>query len=238
MFKKISAAALLTVMALTATAKSNGTTESEVKADTIKKKGYQLVFVTKDPNLDPVVKQNLIDTYFKVYPTLVSLYNKNATKNVVFTVDTAYKAVAEAGGGKVLFSAGYLQKHPTDIDVVTHETMHLVQAYPNGAGPGWLTEGIADYVRYVHGVDNIGSKWTLPEFNPVQSYTNAYRVTARFFVWIEQKVKKGTIMALDAELRTHTYTDKSWVEKTGKTVDELWAQYAKNPEVTLKYSGK
>ncbi|RZK58601.1 MAG: secretory protein, partial [Pedobacter sp.] len=100
-----------------------------VSSDTIKKKGYQLVFISKDPNLDQKVKQNLIDTYFKVYPKLVKTYNKNSTKEVLFVVDTAYKAVAEASGGRILFSAGYMKAHPTDIDVVTHETMHIVQGY-------------------------------------------------------------------------------------------------------------
>ncbi|RZJ20295.1 MAG: secretory protein, partial [Acinetobacter sp.] len=100
-----------------------------VSSDTIKKKGYRLVFISKDPNLDQNVKKNLIDTYFKVYPKLVKTYNKKSTRKVLFVVDTAYKAVAEASGGRILFSAGYMKAHPTDIDVVTHETMHIVQGY-------------------------------------------------------------------------------------------------------------
>ena len=106
-----------------------------VSSDTIKKKGYLLVFISKDPNLDQDVKKNLIDTYFKVYPKLVKTYNKNSTREVLFVVDTAYKAVAEASGNRILFSAGYMKAHPTDIDVVTHETMHIVQGYGYSAGP-------------------------------------------------------------------------------------------------------
>lgn len=208
-----------------------------LSSDTIKKKGYQLVFISKDPDLDPAVKKNLIDTYFKIYPTLVKTFNKKSTKEVLFVVDTAYKAVAEASGNRVLFSAGYLKANPTDIDVVTHETMHLVQGYGYSAGPVWLTEGIADYVRYKYGVDNIGSKWSLPEFDEKQSYTNSYRITARFFEWLEQNVKPGLISTLDDELRKHTYTEKSWAALTGKNIDELWAEYAKSPAVKLAYSG-
>ncbi|WP_256007538.1 basic secretory family protein [Pedobacter deserti] len=207
-------------------------------ADTIKKDGYQLVFISKAPEFDPVVKQNLIDTYFKVYPTLVNTFNPKSTREVLFVVDTAYKAVAEASGNRILFSYNYMKRNPTDIDVVTHETMHIVQGYGYGSGPGWLTEGIADYVRYKYGVDNIGSKWALPEFNEKQSYTNAYRVTARFFEWLEQKVKPGLIATLDDQLRKHTYKESSWKELTGKTVDELWQDYAKAPELKLTYSGK
>ncbi len=209
-----------------------------VSSDTIKKKGYQLVFISKDPNLDQNVKNNLIDTYFKVYPKLVKTYNKNSTKEVLFVVDTAYKAVAEASGGRILFSAGYMKAHPTDIDVVTHETMHIVQGYGYSAGPVWLTEGIADYVRYKYGVDNIGSKWSLPSYNEKQNYTNSYRITARFFVWLEKNIKPGLISTLDAQLRAHQYNEQSWITLTGKTLPELWAAYAKNPAVDLTYSGK
>lgn len=209
-----------------------------VSADTINKKGYQLVFISKAPDFDPVTKKNLIDTYFKVYPTLVKKFNKKTTKDVLFVVDTAYKGVAEASGNRILFSATYMKAHPTDIDIVTHEGMHLVQGYGYSAGPVWLTEGIADYIRYKYGVDNIGSKWALPEYNAKQSYTNSYRVTARFFEWLEQNVKKGLIVTLDKELRDHTYTENSWANLTGKTLDELWADYSKAPALELKYSGE
>ncbi len=209
-----------------------------VSADTLYKKGYQLIFISKDPNLDQIVKKNLITTYFKVYPKLVKMYNRKSTKEVLFVVDTAYKAVAEASGGRILFSAGYMKAHPTDIDVVTHETMHIVQGYGYSAGPVWLTEGIADYVRYKHGVDNIGSKWSLPAYNSKQNYTNSYRITARFFAWLEKNVKSGLIATLDSELRDHRYTENSWSALTGKTVQELWADYSKNPAIELTYSGR
>jgi hypothetical protein len=203
-----------------------------------KKKGYTLTFISKDPNLDPTVRKNLIETYFKVYPTLVKTFNKKSTHDVLFVVDTAYKAVAEASGNRILFSAGYMKAHPTDIDVVTHETMHIVQGYGYSAGPVWLTEGIADYVRYAFGIDNIGSKWSLPAYKETQHYTNSYRITARFFAWLEQHVKPGLISSLDAELRAHTYTEQSWSKLTGKTLDQLWADYIKNPAVELVYKDR
>jgi hypothetical protein len=204
-----------------------------------KRKGYSLTFVSKDPNLDPILRQKLIDTYFQVYPTLVKTFNDKSPKDVLFVVDTAYKAVAEASGNRILFSAGYMKAHPTDIDVVTHEGMHVVQGYGYGSGPVWLTEGIADYVRYKYGVDNVGSKWSLPAFKDTHSYKNSYRITARFFVWLEQNVKPGLIATLDQQLRAHQYTEQSWVNLTGKSLDQLWDDYAKNPnQVQLKYSDK
>jgi hypothetical protein len=209
--------------------------------DTIKKEGYQLVFINKNSDFNSTIKKELIDTYFKVFPVLVRTFNKKTSHEVVFVTDTAYNGVAEASGNRILFSTKYMNAHPTDIDIVTHECMHLVQAYGYGSGPVWLTEGIADLIRYKYGVDNIRSKWALPEFTIEQNekkYENSYRVTARFFEWIDQKVKPGMITEIDKELRNHTYNNTTWLKLSGKTIDELWDDYAKNPQLTIKYSGK
>jgi hypothetical protein len=190
--------------------------------DTTKIDGYQLVFINKNSAFNPAIRKDLVDAYFKVFPLLVNKFNDKTTHEVVFVTDTAYKGVAEASGNRILFSTKYMNAHPTDIDIVTHEGFHLVQGYGYSAGPVWLTEGIADFIRYEYGVDNIGSKWYLPAFKATQSYKNSYRVT----------------VLLDKELRNHTYTEATWAQLSGKTLDELWADYAKNPEVTLHYSGK
>jgi hypothetical protein len=209
--------------------------------DTIKTGDYQLVFINKNSKFNPVIQKDLIETYFKVFPVLVSTFNDKTTHDVIFITDTAYKGVAEASGNRILFSTAYMNAHPTDIDIVTHEGMHLVQGYGYGSGPVWLTEGIADFIRYKYGVDNIGSKWYLPDFSPQHNekkYENSYRITARFFEWIDQKVKPGMIIQIDKELRNRTYNQDTWVKLSGKTIDELWDEYAKNPELKLKYSGK
>lgn len=209
--------------------------------DTIKREDYQLVFINKNSDFNPLIKKELIDAFFKVFPVLVKTFNDKTSHEVLFVTDTAYNGVAEASGNRILFSTKYMNAHPTDIDIVTHEGMHLVQGYGYGSGPVWLTEGIADFIRYKYGVDNIGSKWKLPEFNSKQNekkYENSYRVTARFFEWIDQKVKRGMIIQIDKELRNHTYNKDTWVSLSGKSIDELWEDYAKNPNLILKYSGK
>ncbi|MES2428578.1 MAG: basic secretory protein-like protein [Bacteroidota bacterium] len=206
--------------------------------DTTRQDGYQLVFINKNSAFNPAIKKDLVEAFFKVFPVLVSTFNDKTTHEVVFVTDTAYAGVAEASGNRILFSTKYMNAHPTDIDIVTHEGFHLVQGYGYSAGPVWLTEGIADFIRYRYGVDNIGSKWYLPAFKSTQSYKNSYRVTARFFEWIDQKVKPGMLIQIDKELRNHTYTEATWATLSGKSIDELWADYAKAPELELKYSGK
>lgn len=201
---------------------------SRVKGqDIISKKGYTLTFESNYSSFDPALKEALIKTFFKVYPKLAKEYNKNTSKEVKFLIDTAYKGVAATGGGKVVFSSNYMEKHPQDIDVVTHEVMHIVQNYGRSGGPGWLTEGIADYARFKFGVNNEGAKWALPAYKAGQSYTNSYRITAAFFNWLETNQYKGIVKKLDSQLRQHTYSAESWKNLTGKTLDELWASYAK-----------
>ncbi|OOQ59006.1 basic secretory protein-like protein [Mucilaginibacter pedocola] len=197
--------------------------------DTITKNGYTLIVSGNDATFDNALKEKLISTFFTVYPKIVKEYNKKSLKTVQFFIDTAYHGVAATDNGRVVFSPAYMMKHPNDIDVVTHEVMHIAQDYGDTNGPGWLTEGIADYVRNEHGVANEAAKWRLPAYKATQNYDNAYRTTAAFLLWVETKVKKGTVKKLDGIMRKHAYTDNTWKDVTGKSVDELWKEYAVSP---------
>jgi hypothetical protein len=193
--------------------------------------GYQLTFINQDATVDTALQTRMINTFFKVYPELAQAYNPQTIKSVTMVIDTTYKGVAETDNGKVTISSAWMHKRPEDIDVITHEVMHIVQDYHESVGPGWLTEGIADYARYKFGVNNVAAKWALPDFKAGQSYENSYRITARFLLWIEEKVKPGIVKTLNEQLRLHTFTDNSWKQQTGKTVDELWKEYEAKPEV-------
>ena len=198
--------------------------------DTITKGKYTVVFINKDPGFSGVTKQRLIDTYFDVYPKEAARFNGRTLRLVNFVIDPAYDGVAATDAGVVTFNPVWFQKHPEDIDVVTHEVMHIVQDYRHDP-PGWLTEGIADYARFVFGVNNAAARWTLPDYKAGQSYENAYRVTARFLVWASQRGDAGLVDKLDAALRSGKYAPALWVKLTGKTVEALWAEYAANPVV-------
>jgi hypothetical protein len=58
---------------------------------------------------------------------------------------------------------------------------------------------------------------------------------ARFLVWLDQHGHPKLVNELDAAARTRTYTPEIWKQKTGKTLDELWATYAAQPAVQLTY---
>jgi len=195
---------------------------------------YSLVIASNDAQFDPVTRQNMINVFFTVYPQMVERFNKNSLTKVGFFIDTAYRAVAETGDGTSRFNPDWMKRYPQDVDVVTHEVMHIVQDY-KGDGPGWLTEGIADYVRYVYGVNNKGARWFLPDYRPGQSYKDAYRVTARFLLWVEKNRYKKIVDDLDKAMRDGTYKPELWVKLTGKTVDDLWNEYAEHPALELNY---
>ncbi|MFI2742794.1 basic secretory protein-like protein [Zhouia sp. PK063] len=208
------------------------TTAQAQKTETFTKKGKTLILTNEDPNFNAEVKEGLINTFFTVYPKLCKTYNKKAIDTVRVKIDTSYTGVAYANNGSITISSAWLHKMPKDTDVITHEVMHLVQAYGGHSGPGWLTEGIADYVRYKFGVANKEANWSLPDYKSSQSYANSYRVTARFLLWITENYDKKFVKKMDKHMRSHTYSPELWEKYTGKTLDELWKAYGENPKLS------
>src|SRR5438045_2455694 len=111
-----------------------------ISSDSLVQGKYTLLFINKDTALNPVVKQRMIDAFFKVYPAEAKAYNPKTLQKVIFIIDPSYDGVAATSGRIVRYNPGWFHQHPEDIDVVTHEVMHIVQSYPDGAGPGWITE--------------------------------------------------------------------------------------------------
>lgn len=201
--------------------------------DSLTRRGYTLVFVNKDSAFSPVTKQRMTAAFFQVCPQEAKRFNSQTRRRVVFVINPAYAGVAATDHGIVAYSPQWLREHPEDIDVVTHEVTHLVQAYPPGSAPGGLTEGLADYARYVYGAHNQAGNWKLPAYQAGQRYTSSYRVMARFLVWLEQHGHPRVVNALDAAARTRTYSPALWPPQTGQTLEELWTAYAAAPAVQL-----
>lgn len=195
----------------------------------VERGGFTVDFQDPTGVADQALADRMVETFFAVYPRLVADFNPAAPRRVVFVIDPAYEGVAATQGDRIMYDPDWFARHPGDIDVVTHELMHVVQAYGDNAVPGWLTEGVADYVRALYGVDNPGAGWALPAFASSQRYDNGYRVTARFLAWLEGHGHSGLVRKLDARMRTGSYTDDAWRAVTGKTVEDLWADYAAAP---------
>ena len=189
-----------------------------------------LSYQNDDSTLDSSIENGFKKIVFHVYPQLIKDFNSKARKDLKIRIDTSYNGVAYAHDGQITVSSKWMHSHPKDLDLMTHEIMHIIQSYPGGSGPGWLTEGIADYVRFKYGLNNKEGGWSLTPFNKNQHYTNSYRITARFLEWIRQKYDKKIIIKLDKHLRNQTYSEDLWKTYTGK--DELWEIYSSNPSIS------
>lgn len=138
------------------------------------------------------------------------------------------KGVAAASGNVINFAASYVRGHTNDWGMVVHELTHVVQSYPPG-GPGWLVEGIADYIRLSHFEPGAPK----PRINPDKaSYRDAYKTTAGFLAWAEKRHDAKLVAKLNAALRQRTYSPELWKGATGQTLDELWANFVADLRVT------
>lgn len=143
-------------------------------------------------------------------------------KEVTLYFDPKMKGVAHAAGGRITISADFVRGHRDDFGMVVHELTHVVQSYPPG-GPGWLVEGIADYIRLTH----FEPQAPKPKLDPDKaSYKDAYKTTAMFLEWIENTQSKGLVVKLNVALRQGAYKEALFQEITGKSLDDLWKEFA------------
>ncbi|PSM12724.1 basic secretory protein-like protein [Stenotrophomonas maltophilia] len=179
-------------------------------------------------------RKRVIDAFFFAYLRERADFHPAAPSLVRIVIDPAYTGIAFVGdkdqAATITINPGWLAQHPNDIDLVTHEAMHIVQGYP-GYGdarvPGWLVEGIADYARDRYGMDNAAAGWALPvKVEKGQNVDSGYRVTGAFLKWADTE-HPGLVLALDKALREGRYTPALWQKHTGKALPALWTQYAK-----------
>ncbi len=187
-----------------------------------------LTFDNSEGLIDAHLYDMIIDCFNKSYKGICDMFNYGELRKTSIVPEPEYDGVAAtySGEAKVIMSTKYYDRNKLDADSLTHEWIHVAQNYDHFE-PGWLTEGLADYGREKFGIYNKEAGWSLPKYNEKQHYTNAYRVTAAFIVWLEDNVCKDIAWKLNDVMKRNVYTDNCWVEFTGKTVDELWEDYAK-----------
>jgi|GEM_PF-293918 len=208
--------------------------EQFISCDTFHRHNITLIFANNKVGFSRAIQDSMIQTFFKVYPKEMSAYNPNAAKEVIFVIDSACPLLAATVHNVVRFQPGWFDANPKDYDVVTHEVMHIVQDYQkNHFSPRWLTEGIADYVRQIYGLHNQEANWSMPPLNNGMHYTNSYRITARFLFWITEHKDKEFVQVVDKLLRDDTYTEAVWQQRTGKKLEDLWAEYTAAPKIDL-----
>lgn len=132
------------------------------------------------------------------------------------------KGVAHATHDGIHISADWVTKQqPDDYGMVVHELTHVVQAY-KGKSEFWVTEGIADYVRYER-YEPGKQKWPLDPDK--SSYKQGYGIAGAFLAWLEKNKNTEIIRALNKACREGTYKREVFAELCGADVDTLWKEY-------------
>jgi hypothetical protein len=128
-----------------------------------------------------------------------------------------FNGVAEAAGNRIRGSVKYFKDRPNDVGAMVHETAHCVQNYRKRGLPGWLVEGIADYVRFWKYEPGKAGR-----LSPERArYDASYRTTAAFLAFVSEKYDRKAVTKLNALLREGKYDPEVWKEIAGKSVEEL-----------------
>ncbi|HYD00208.1 MAG TPA: alpha/beta fold hydrolase [Phycisphaerales bacterium] len=159
------------------------------------------------------------------YPRLIKEFGSEGFKpreSVSIVFKKTMRVPAATGGGTISVNAEYVRGHKGDMGMMVHELFHVVQAYPRQkADMGWLTEGLADYVRFWQYEPQTKQRQIDKE---KASWRNSYRVTAAFLGWLESKAP-GSVVKLNARMRKGGVDESVFEDVTGKGVAAWWQEF-------------
>jgi hypothetical protein len=181
--------------------------------------------VTDEPDARPWAEaaQKLTREWFPLLAPLLATDTWTPPKTITLVVKKELRVPAYASGSRITINGSWIRRHPDDFGMVIHEMVHILQSYPDGGNkPGWLVEGIADYVRWWRYEPEARRTPIDPE---KASYRDSYRTTAAFLAWATGRYDRGLVRKLDQALRTGTYSDDLFSQSTGKSLDELWTEF-------------
>lgn len=167
------------------------------------------------------------------YPTIIhslQLETMPVVPNVRIIVTDRYNGVAATSGsgfggratGPVIrVSAKYALAHPADLGMIVHEMVHVVQSYPK-YDPVWLTEGIADWVRWFMW-EKVERR---PKPNPAKAHArDSYQTTGSFLYYATVHYNLNLVPKLNMALKENRYNEGMFKELTGRTFDQLETEW-------------
>ncbi|HMS54426.1 MAG TPA: basic secretory protein-like protein [Fimbriimonadaceae bacterium] len=137
---------------------------------------------------------------------------------------------AHASGGTITINGKWITQRPDDLGMVVHELVHVVQQYPNSRNkPGWLVEGIADYIRWWRYEPELHAGPGRTKVDPEKAkYTDSYRTTAVWLAYCSRKYDMRLVPALDKAMRDREDPLPLFKSVTGKDADELWKEFVES----------
>ncbi|MBW3622194.1 MAG: basic secretory family protein [Armatimonadetes bacterium] len=185
--------------------------------------------VSDAPEVRPwaLAAQKLAAQWYGHITQIMGTDNLKPQKEIKLIFKKGIGPPAYMSDGNITIKVEWIKEHPEDFGMVIHELVHVVQSYPRarpGASkPGWLVEGIADYIRWWRYEPEVPRT---PINTERASYRDSYRTTAWFLAWITGKYNRSLTSQLDRALREGTYTDELFPKLTGgKTLDALWTEF-------------
>lgn len=198
---------------------------------------YQITIdTTETPELTEWVETNLRPVIEAWYPQIIQMlpsdgYTAPNSFSITFRKDK--QGVADTGGTRINVAAKWFERslRGEARGAIVHEMVHVVQQYGRARrtnphphpNPGWLVEGIADYIRWYkyepqsHGADKFD--------RATARYDGAYRPTANFLNYVAEHYDKDIVRELNAEMRAGRYSDDLWKKFTQHTAEELGAEW-------------
>ena len=138
---------------------------------------------------------------------------------------------AATRGHQIIVDPAYVLAHlhnPDMLGMVGHEMVHVMQAYP-GHPASWLTEGIADYMRYYVLIPDDPGRAFSPDG---ARFDGAYQPTAGLLDWVERS-HPGAVRGVNTVMRQGGDGPAELSRIAGAPLETVWAAYmASNPAAT------
>ena len=166
----------------------------------------------------------IVEVWYPTVRSLLATQDSKVPSEIILRVKQEKNMPpAYASGNSITVSGDWITAHPDDLGMIVHELTHVIQNYPGArTTPGWLVEGIADYIRWWRYEPEVPrSRIDTTKAN----YTDAYRTTAFWLAWVSQKYDRRLVPALDGAMRKREDPMPIFEKMTGKDAPALWKEF-------------
>jgi len=192
--------------------------------------------VTIAPNMSEWTERELKPVIQEWYPRIVEMLpseNFTAPTKIRFRYQPNSKmngtpAYAQAATITLNSDWMYRERNREARGAVVHEMVHVVQSYQSRRGsrnatPGWIIEGIPDYIRWFLYEPQSKGAFLGKEALAQSKHDASYRVSANFIDWVIRSYDGDGLLLrdLNAVAREGRYTSEIWLKLTSKSESEL-----------------
>jgi hypothetical protein len=207
-------------------------TERRWKTFEAEKGKYRItIYTSETPDLTEWAHKELAPVLLKWYPKIVKMLPSEgyqAPRRLSVTFSPNMRGVAATSGTGIRCGPRWFRRQLQGEakGAVVHELVHVVQQYgwarrtnPNATRtPGWLVEGIADYIRwFLYEPETRGAEVTKRNIARAR-YDSSYRISGNFLNWVTETYDKEIVRKLNEAARQGRYKEDLWKKATGRTV--------------------